>query len=171
MFSSVQSLSHVRPFATSWTAAWQASLSINNSWSLLKLMSIELLMPSNHLILCRPLLLLPSFLPSFRVFSSEFFTSGDQRIRVSVSASVLPMNIQDWFQIRMDWLNLLAVQRTLKSLFQHCSPKVSVLWCYGFSNSHVWMWELDYKESWVSKNWCFWTVVLEKAPKRSLDFK
>ena len=99
-FSSVQSLSHVRPFATSWTAAWQASLSINNSWSLLKLMSIELLMPSNHLILCRPLLLLPSFLPSFRVFSSEFFTSGDQRIRVSVSASVLPMNIQDWFPLK-----------------------------------------------------------------------
>ena len=96
-FSSVQSLSHVRLFATPWTAAHQASLSITNSWSSLRLMSIESVMPLNHLILCHPLLL-PSILPSIRVFPmSQFFTSGGQTIRVSASASVLPMNIQNWF--------------------------------------------------------------------------
>ena len=96
--SSVQSLSRVRLFVTPWTAACQASLSITNSRSLLKLMSIELVMPSNHLILCHPLLLLPSIFPSIRSFPmSQFFSSGAQRIGVSASASVLPMNIQDWF--------------------------------------------------------------------------
>ena len=95
-FSSIQLLSHVQLFATLWTAAHQASLSITNSQSLLKLMSIESVMPSNHLILCRPLLLLPSIFPRIRVFSSEsVFKSGDQSIGVSASASVLPMNIQD----------------------------------------------------------------------------
>ena len=96
--SSVQSLSHVRLFATPWTATSQASLSIINSWSLLKLMSIELVMPPNHLILCCPCLLLPLIFPSFKVFSNEsVFTSGGQNIGVSASASVLPMNIQDLF--------------------------------------------------------------------------
>ena len=94
--SSVQLLSHVQLFATTWTAACQASLSITNSQSLLKLMSMELVMPSNHLILCHPLLLLPSIFPSIRVFPvSQFFASGGQSIGVSASASVLPMNIQD----------------------------------------------------------------------------
>ena len=95
-FSSVQSLSHVHLFATPQTAARQASLSITNSRSLLKLMSIELVMPSNHLILCPLLLLPPLIFPSIRVFTkSQFFTSGGQSTGVSASASVLPMNIQD----------------------------------------------------------------------------
>ena len=95
-FSSVQSLSRVQLFATSWTAAYQASLSITNSRSSLKLMSIESVMPSNHLMLCRPLLLPPSIIPSIRCFQmSQFSTSGGQSIGVSASASVLSMNIQD----------------------------------------------------------------------------
>ena len=111
-FSSVQSLSHVQLFATSWTAACQASLSITNSQSLLKLMSIESMMPSNQLILCHPLLLLPSIFPSIRVFSNEsVLRISGQSIRISASASVLPMNIQDsLISFRIDWLDLLAVQ-------------------------------------------------------------
>ena len=95
----VQLLSHVWLFATPWTAAHQASLSITNSQSLFKLTSIEFAMPSNHLILCRPLLLPPSIFPNIRVFQmSQLFASGGQSIGVSASASVLPMNIQDWFR-------------------------------------------------------------------------
>ena len=95
--SPVQSLNHIQLLVTPWTAARQASLSITNSRSLFKLMSIELVMPSNHFILCCPFLLPPSIFPSIRVFSngSQFFTSGGQNIGVSASASVLPMNIQD----------------------------------------------------------------------------
>ena len=95
---SVQLLSHVQLFATPWTAAYQASLSITRSQSLLKLMSIESVMPSNHLILCRPLLLLPSIFPSIRVFfnDSVIHITGGQSIGVSALASVLPVNIQDW---------------------------------------------------------------------------
>ena len=128
MISSVQSLSCVQIFASP-TAACQASLSFTNSWSLLKLMSIKSVMPSNHLILCCPLLLPPSIFPSIRVFSNEsqFFASRGQIIGDSASASVLPMNIQDWFPFRMDWLDLLAVQGTLKSLLQHHSSKASIL--------------------------------------------
>ena len=97
-FSSFQSLSRVWLFVTPWTAARQASLSITNSQSLFKIMSIESVMPSNHLILCRPLFLLPSIFPSIRVFPlNHFFTSGGHSIGVSASASALPMNIQDWF--------------------------------------------------------------------------
>ena len=99
MISSVQSLSRVQLFLTPWTAARQASLSITNSRSLLKLMSIKSVMPSNHLLLCHPLLLLPSFPASGSFQMSQFFTSGGQSIRVSASASVLPMNIQDWFPL------------------------------------------------------------------------
>ena len=100
-FSSVQSLSHIWLFVTPWTAACQASLSITNSQSLPKLMSIESVMPPNHLILCRLLLLLPSIFPSIRVFffffqMSQLFASGGQSIRVSASASILPMKIQGW---------------------------------------------------------------------------
>ena len=95
VFSLVQSLSSVCLFVTPWTVACQASLFITNLWSLLKLKSIELVMPFNHLVLCRPLLLLPSVFPSIRVFSLLFFASGGQSIGVSASTSVLPMNIQD----------------------------------------------------------------------------
>ena len=106
---SVQSLSHVQLFATPWTAARQAFLPIGNSWSLLKLRSIELVMPSNRLILCRPLLLPPSIFPSIRVFSkSQFFASGGQSIGVSASPSVLPMNIQDWFSLA--WTGRISLQ-------------------------------------------------------------
>ena len=104
-FSSVQSLSCVRLFETPRTAAHQASLSITNSQSLLKLMSIKLVMPSNHLILYHPLLLPPSIFPSIRVFSvSQFFASGGQSIEISTSASVLPMNIQDCFPLGLTCL-------------------------------------------------------------------
>ena len=108
--SSVHSLNHVRLFATPWTAACQASLTITNSRSLLKLMSIELVMPSNHLILCHPLLLLPSIFPSIRSFPmSQFFSSGAQRTGVSASASVLPMNTQDWSPLGWTgWISLHA---------------------------------------------------------------
>ena len=130
---SVQLFSHVWPFVTSWTVALQASLSINNSWSLLKLMSTELLMPSNHFILCCLLLLLPSIFPPSGSFPmNQFFTSGRQSIGASASASVLPMNIQGWFSFWMDWLYLLAVQGTLKNLLQHHSSKASILHCSAF---------------------------------------
>ena len=124
IFSSVQSLSHVRLFATPWTAACQAFLSITNSWSLLKLMPIESVMPSSHHIFCHPLLLLPSIFPSIRVFSRQH----------------------------------------IKKQRYYSASKGPSSQGYGFSSSHVWMWELDYKESWAPKNWCFWTVVLEKTP-------
>ena len=118
--SSGQSLSRVRLFVIPWTAACQASLSITNSWSLFKLMSIKSVMPSNHLILSCPLLLLPSVFPRIRVFSKEsVLCIRWPNIGVSASASVLPMNILVSF--RMDWLDLLAVQGTLQSLFQHHS--------------------------------------------------
>ena len=108
-FSSLQSLSRVQLFATPWTAAGQASLSITNSWSLLKLMSIELVMPSNHLILCCPLLLLPSIFPSIRVFSNESVLHIRwQSIGASALASVLPMNIQDWFPL--GWTGWISLQ-------------------------------------------------------------
>ena len=95
--SSFQSLSHVQLFPTPWTAACQASLSLTNSWNLLKLMSIESVMPSNHLIFCHPLLLLPLIVPSIKVFIvSQFFASGGQSIIVSASTTVFPVNTQDW---------------------------------------------------------------------------
>ena len=132
-FSSVQLLSHVRLFETSWTAAQQASLSINKSQSLLKLMSIELVMPSNHLILCRPILLPPSIFPSIRVFSNESVLRIRWPKYWSFSFSISPSNeYSGLISFRMDWLNLLAVQGTLKSLLQHYGSKASVLWCSAF---------------------------------------
>ena len=127
-FSSVQLLSRVRLFATPWIAAHHASLSIINFQSSLKLTSIESVMPSNHLILCRPLLLLPSIFPSIRVLSNE----SALHIRwpkywVSASTSGPPMNTQDLSPLGNDWLDLLAVQGTLKSLLQHHSSKASIL--------------------------------------------
>ena len=129
---SVQSLSHVRLLATPWTAARQASLSITNSRSLLKLMSTESVMPSSHLILCHPLLLSPSIFPSIRIFSNE----SALRIRWpkywSFSFNISPSNEHsELISFRMDWLDLLAVQGTLKSLLQHHSSK-SILRCSAF---------------------------------------
>ena len=127
MDSSVQLLSPVQLFVTSWIAACQASLSSTNSWSLLKLMSIESLMLSNHLILCRTLILLPSIFPSIRVFSTESVLC----IRWSKygSFSISPSNeYSGLISFRINWLDLLEVQGTLKSLLQLCSSTASVLW-------------------------------------------
>ena len=126
--SSVQSLSRVRLFVTARTTALQASLSFTNSQSLLKLTSIKLVMPSNHLILCRPLLLLPSIFPSIRVFSSESVLHITWPKHWSFSFSISPSNEHPGLiSFRMDWLDLFAVQGTLKSLLQHHSSKASIL--------------------------------------------
>ena len=133
LISSVQSLSPVRLFATSWTEARQASLSITNSWSLPKLMSIGLVMPSNHLILCRPLLPLPSIFPSIRGFSNESVLHNRWPKYWSFSFSISPSNeYSGLISFRIDWLDLLAVQGTLKSLLQHHSSKPSILWHSAF---------------------------------------
>ena len=141
-FSSVQSLSRVRLFATLWIAACQASLSITNSQSLLKLMSVESVMPSNHLILCRPLsLCLQSFPPSGSFPMSQFLTSSGQSIGVSASASELPMNIQDWFPLGLTGLifqskglsRVFSNSTTQKRQFFGVQPS---LW----SNPHIHMW-------------------------------
>ena len=131
--SSVQLLSRVRLFATPWSAARQASLSVTNSQSLLKLMSIELVMPSNHLILCHPLLLLPSIFPSIKVFSNESALHIRWPKYWSFSFNICPFNEHSGLIFfRMDWLDLLAVQGTLKSLFQYQSSKASILRCSAF---------------------------------------
>ena len=133
MCSSVQSLSHVRLFVTPWIAACQASLSITNSWSSLKLTSIESVMPSSHLILCRPLLLLPPIPPSIRVSSSESTLRMRWPKSWSCSFSIIPSKEHPGLiSFRMDWLDLLAVQGTLKSLLQHHSSKASFLWRSAF---------------------------------------
>ena len=130
MISSVQSLSQVRLFANPWTAACQASLSITNSWSLLKPMSIESVMPSNHLILCHPLLLPPSIFPSIRVFSNESVLHNRWPKYWSFSFSISLSNEHSgMISFRIDWLDLLAVQGTLKSLLQYHSSKASILQC------------------------------------------
>ena len=127
-FSSVQSLSCIQLFATPWPAACQASLSIINSQSLLKLMSIALVMPSNHLILCHPLLLLSSIFPSIKVFSNESVLHIRWQKYWSFSFSISPSNeYSRLIPFRMDWLDLLALQGTLKSLLQHHSSKASIL--------------------------------------------
>ena len=143
--SSVQSLSLVRLFATPWTAACQASLSITNFWSLLKLMSIESVMPSNHLILCRPLSSCLQCFPASGFFPViQFFASGGQSIGVSASASVLPMNIQDWFPLVLT--DLISLQSkglsrvfssTIVQKHQFFGTQIS-LW----SNSHIRTWLL-----------------------------
>ena len=132
-FSSVQSLSHIRLFATPWTAAHQAFLSITNSWSPPKPMSIELVMPSSHLILCRPLLLLTSMFPSITVFSNKSVLHIRWPKYWSFSFNISPFNEHSGLiSFRMDWLIIFAVQGTLKSLFQHHSAKASILWCSAF---------------------------------------
>ena len=133
-YLSVQfSCSAMSDFATPWTAAHQASLSITNSQSLLKLMSTESVMPSNHLILCRPFLLLPLIFPSIRVFSNESALCIRWPKYWSFSFSISPFNEHSGLiSFRMDWLDLLAVQGILKSRLQHHSSKASVLWCSAF---------------------------------------
>ena len=221
-FVVVQSFSCVWLFATPWIAAPQASLSFTISWSLLKLMSIESVMPSNNFVLCHPLFLLLSIFPSIRIFSSESALC----IRWSKywTFSISPSNeYSGLISFRIDWFDLLAVQETRKSFLQHHSSKASILWrltfkvysvdlwffntthckvwcsshqpraiipmalglsflgisklgkghsitdtdkgpynqSYVFSSSNILVWELDHKEGWAPKNWCFWTVVLE----------
>ena len=128
--SSIQSLSCVQLFVTPWTTACQASLSITNSQSSLKPMSIESMMPSNHLILHYPLLLLPSIFPSIRVFSNESALSMRWPKDWSFNFNISPSNEHPGLiSFRMDWLDLLAVQGTLKNLFQYHNSKASILWC------------------------------------------
>ena len=126
--SSVQSISCIWLFATPWTAAPQASLSITNSWNLFKLMSIESVMPSNHFILC-PLLLPPLIFPSIKVFSNESVLCIRWPKYWSFSISISPSDeYSGLISFRMDWLDLLAIQGTLKNLLQHHSSKASILW-------------------------------------------
>ena len=133
MSSSVPSLSRAWLVVTPWTSAWQSSLSITNSWSLLKIMSTVSVMPSNHLILCRHLLLPPSIFPSLRVFSNESILRIRWPKNWSFSLSISPSNeYSGLISFRMDWLDLLEVQGTLKSLLQHHSSKAPILWCSAF---------------------------------------
>ena len=130
---SVQSLSRVQLCGTPWTAARQATLPITNSWSRLKLMSIQLVMPSNHLVLCHPLLLLPSVFPSIRVFTKESVLRIRWPNYWSFSFNISPSSeYLGLISFRIDWFDDLAVQGTLKSLLQHHSPKASILWCSAF---------------------------------------
>ena len=145
IISSVQSLSRVRLSATPWTTTHQASLSITNSWSLLKLMSIKLVMPSNHLILCHPLLQLQSFPVSGSFPMSQFLASGGQSIGVSASASVFPMNIQDWFPLGLSGFISLqskglsrVFSNTIVQKHQFFGAQLP-LW----SNSHIHTWLLE----------------------------
>ena len=132
-FSSVQSLSHVQLFETQWTTGRWASLSITSSWSLPKLKSIESVMPSNHLVLCHPFLLVPSIFPKIRVFSNESALCIRWPKDWSFSFNISPSNEHSGLiSFRMDWLDLLAVQGTLKSVLQHNSSKASILQCSAF---------------------------------------
>ena len=154
--SSVQLLSRVWLFATLWTAARQASLSITNSRSPPKPTSIELVMPSNHLILCCPFLLLPSIFPSIRVFSNESALCIRWPKYWSFTFNISPSNKQPGLiSFRMDWLDVLAVQGTLKSLLQHHSSKASILWCsaffmiqfsYLYQTTEKTVWTFDYMD-------------------------
>ena len=136
MLQLVQLLSRVWLFATPWITAHQASLSLTNSWSPPKLMSIELVKPSSRLILCHPLLLLPPIPPSIRVFSNEATLCMRWPKYWSFSFSIVPSKEHPGLiSFRMDWLDLLAVQGTLKSLLQHHSSKASILQCSGFFSS------------------------------------
>ena len=149
--SLVHLLSSIQLFVTPWTAACQASLSIINSWSLLKLMSIELMMPSNHLILYCPLLLLPSIFTTIRVFSNEsvLHTRWPKYWSFSFNISS-PNECSGLISFRMDWLDLLAVQGTLKSLLQHHSSKASILRC-----SALFVFQLSYPHMTTGKKHSF----------------
>ena len=153
MFGSVLSLSHVQLFATLWTAALQASLSITSSWSSPKLMSIESVMPSSHLTLCRPLLLLPPIPPSIKVFSSESTLRMRWAKYWSFSFSIIPSKeIPGLISFWMDWLDLLAVQGTLKSLLQHHSSKASILRCSRGTILQDWM-RIKWKKLGLGVSW------------------
>ena len=145
ILSSVQFLSHFWLFATPWTAACQVSLSVTNSQNLLKLMSIESVMPSNHLILCCPLLLPSVFLASGSFQMSQFFTSGGQSIGVSASASVLPMNIKDWFPL--GWTGWISLQsKWLSRVFSNTTVQKHQFFDGQLSlqfNSHIHTWPLE----------------------------
>ena len=145
--SSVQLLSHVQLFATPWTAARQASLSITNSQSLFKLMSIESVMPSNYLILCRPFFLLPSIFPSIRVFSYEsaLCITWPKYWEFQLQHQSFQWTPRTNLSFRMDWFDLLAVQQTLKSLLQHHISKAWILWHSAFFivHSHIHTWLLE----------------------------
>ena len=133
LYSSFQSISRVQLFVTPWTAAHQASLCITNSQSLLKLMSIALVIPLNHLILCHPIIFLPSSFPSIRVFSNESVLHIRLLKYWSFRFNISPSNeYSGLISFRMDWLDLLAVQGTLKTLLQHHSSKASILPCSSF---------------------------------------
>ena len=133
MYSSVQLLSQVRLFPIPWPAARHASLSITNSWGLHKLLAVKSVMPSNHLILCCPLLLLPSIFPSIRVSSDESALHIRWPKYWSFSFNISPSKEQSGLiSFRMDWLDLHALQGTLKSLLQHHSSKASILWHSAF---------------------------------------
>ena len=138
IYAVVQLLSWVRLFATPWTAAFQASLSFTISRSLLKLMSIELMMPSNHFVLCRPLLLLSSIFPSIRVFMNQIFPSGGQSIGASASASVHPMNIQGWFPL--GWTGLISLQsKGLSRVFSNSTIQKHQFFCAQLSIKPYWL--------------------------------
>ena len=160
-FSSVQLLSRVRLFATPWTAARQASLSITNSRSWLKLMSIESVMPSNHLILCHPCLLPPSIFPSIRVFSNESVLRNRWPKYWSFSFSISPSSeYSGLISFRMDWLDLLAVQGTLKSILQHHSSKASILRCSAFFMVQLSQPYMTTGKSIASTRWTFVSKVM-----------
>ena len=151
--SSVQSLSHVWLLVTPWTAVCQASLSFTNSWSLLKLRSFESMMPSNHLILCHPLLFLPSVFPSIRVFSTNSALGISWPKYWSFSFNIIPSNeYSELISLRIDWFDLLVVQGTLKSLLQHHHLKASIIRHSAFfmvQRSHSYYWKnhsLDWTE-------------------------
>ena len=174
-------ISYVQLFATPWTAARQASLSITNSWSLLKSISIKSMMPSNHLILYRPLLFLPSIFPSIRVFSIESVLCIRWPKYWSFSFSISPSNeYSGLISFRIDWLDFLAVQGTLKSLLQHHSSKASILWCSAFfivQLSHSYMtttflnviskYGLQYSIEWIYLNQAVHSLVYQL---KSLQF-
>ena len=148
----IQPLSPVRLFASPWTAAPQASLSLTTSWNLLKLMSIESVMPSNHLILCRPLLLLPSIFPSIRGFFKELVLRiGGQRIGVSASSSVLPMNIQDWFPL--GWTGWISLQsKGLWRVFSNTTVQKHQFFSSQLSSEsklHIHTWLLEKSLLWL----------------------
>ena len=156
-FSSVQSLSRVRLFATPWTATLQASLSITNSWRPPKPMSIESMMPSNHLILCCPLLLQPSIFPSLRVFSNESTLHIRWPKYWSFSFNINTSNEHPGLiSFRMDWLDLLAGQGTLKSLLQHHSSKASILRRSSFFIVQLSTKRIDLKNSYHKKKLTVW---------------
>ena len=152
MFSSVQSLSRVWLFATPWTTARQASLFFTDSRSSLRLTSIKSVMPSSHLILCRPLLLLPPIPPSIRDFSNESTLRMRWPKYWSFSFSIIP-------------------SKEIPGLISFFANKSPSSQGYDFSSGHVWMLKLDCEEGWAPKNWCFWTVVLEKTLESPLDCK